>query len=478
MAGESRREFMRRVRRAAADPQLGEAMQRSCASAEELRVASLQGLDFEALRRQVREVKERSLERLPELFAQFQAEAEQLGAKVVLAPDAAQARQYVVDLARKLGVSLVVKSKSMATEEIGLNAALEQAGVRVLETDLGEYIVQLAGERPSHFVTPAIHKTREQVAELFSRQAGRKLSADIPELVEFARGELRQAFVEAGLGVTGANLAIAESGTLVIATNEGNGRLVSSLPPVHVAVVGLEKLVAGLEDTVPILKLLGRCATGQKLTAYTSFITGPSRTADIEKQLTIGVHGPRELHIVFLDNGREAMRQDPELREALYCIKCSACLNMCPAFRVVSGHVFGQTYHGGIGSVLTAGLEGQQAAEHVLGLCAGCRYCVDICPALVDTPRLVRILKERMAAGKGVGLAAQVASWVLASPSRLRLGAAAGRRAGPLLRAVGSLPLPGTEVLRAMPPLAERTLEQLWETEQGEGEGPGADERA
>ena len=466
MAQESHRQFMKRVRRAAADPQLTEALRRASASYEKQREDALQGLDFAALRQQVREVKERSLAQLPELYERFRQEAEQLGAQVVLAPTVAEARGYLVALAQRLGTRLVVKSKSMATEEIGLNHALAERGVRVLETDLGEYIVQLAGERPSHFVTPAIHKTREQIAEIFSRQAGRRLPPDIPTLVEFARQELRPAFSEAGLGVTGANLAIAESGTLVIATNEGNARLVSSLPPVHAAVVGLEKLVPALEDTVPILKLLGRCATGQKLTAYTSFITGPSRTADIEKQLIIGVHGPRELHIIFLDGGREAMRQDPELREALYCIRCSACLNLCPAFKVVSGHVFGRTYHGGIGSVLTAGLEGAAAAKELLELCTGCRYCLDICPAKVDTPRLVRVVKERQAQQAGVPLPTRAASWVLAHPSRL--GAAAGaarlgqRLLGPAWGVFAALPLPGGAALRAAPPLAAEPLASLW----------------
>jgi len=466
MDQESRRQFSRRVRRAAADRTLGEAFRRASETYEQQRAATFADFDFAGLREQVKEVKQRALDQLPELFERFRQEAEQVGCRVVLADDAAAARDYVVNLARERGVQLVVKSKSMATEEIALNPALEAAGVTTVETDLGEWIVQLAGERPSHFVTPAMHKTREQVARLFSRHAGRRLSPDIEGLVRYAREALRPSFIEAGLGITGANLAIAESGTLVICTNEGNARLVSSLPPIHVCVVGIDKLVPALEDTVPILKMLGRSASGQKLTAYTSFITGPSRTADIEKQLALGVHGPLELHIVFLDNGREALRQDPELREALNCIRCSACLNMCPAFRVVSGHVFGRTYHGAIGCVLTAALEGLEAAEHITEVCTGCRFCVDVCPAGVDGPKLVRIVKERMAAGRRAPVASRAAGWVLSHPASLRRAAAAGglgqRILGPLVRAASHLPLQAAAPLRAAPQLAAVPLPEVW----------------
>jgi iron-sulfur cluster protein len=244
-----------------------------------------------------------------------------------------------------------------------------------------EWVIQLAGETPSHLIAPMVHKTREQVAELFSTETGQDIPADVSVLVKVARERLRQAFIDADIGISGANIAIAESGTLVLVSNEGNGRLVTTLPPVHVAIVGIEKIVPTLEDATAILRVLSRSATGQKLTSYVSYITGPSRTADIELTLATGVHGPEEVHIVLLDNSRWAAREDPELREALQCIRCGACSNVCPPYQVVGGHVFGHIYTGPIGLIMTAMHHGLEHAAGPQSLCVSCNACEVVCPA-------------------------------------------------------------------------------------------------
>ena len=392
----------KRIRKAINDPYLKLALDRSAIAYAAARDAAMAGVDFDAMCTEIRGIKERCIARLPELIDRFRAEAERVDAIVYEAKTAEDANRYIAQLARDRGVQLAVKSKSMLTEEIGLNESLEAEGVNVVETDLGEWIVQLAHEKPSHFTQPAVHKTREQVAELLSTVTGRKVSPDIPELVEVARNELRQAFVNAQMGISGANIAVAETGSLVIVTNEGNSRLVTTFPPIHVAVVGYEKLVETLDDANAIIKLLARSGTGQKMTAYVSYITGPSRTTDIEKTLTLGVHGPKEVHIVFVDNGRMAMRDDKELAEGLYCLKCGACLNVCPTYRAIGGHVYGNSYVGGIGAALTAFHRSLDEAEETLGLCNGCRRCVSFCPSIIDTPRMVNRLKERIVERRGL----------------------------------------------------------------------------
>ena len=479
MSENEHKDFIRRLEKAINDPRLREALDRSAATYRKQREEVMADLDFDAYREKVREVKERNLAKLPALLEKFKQEAEKLGAVVVEAKDAEELNRYVLDLARKRGVKLAVKSKSMVTEEIELNQVLAEAGIRVVETDLGEWIVQLAGEKPSHFVTPAIHKTKEQVAELLSQVVGKPLPPDIPKLVQVAREELRQAFIDADMGITGANLAIAESGTLVLVTNEGNGRLVSSLPPIHVAVMGIEKLVESLEDAVPILKMLGSSATGQKLTSYTTLITGPSRTADIEKQLTLGVHGPKELHIIFLDNGRRELLDDPEFREALYCIKCSACLNLCPVFMEVGGHVFGHVYHGGIGTILTAFLNDLSAAKELSQICTTCRQCADICPAKIDIPKLTLALRGRLVQAEGLPLIKALAlRGLIKHPVTFRLAmraAACGQwpvtRGKPM---IDNLPLFFSRFTewRALPALASQPLRKRMKDKKTAGDQP------
>ncbi|MDQ3547290.1 MAG: LUD domain-containing protein, partial [Chloroflexota bacterium] len=340
----------------------------------------------------------------------FTTEAEAVGAVVHFAATAEDANRIITEIATQRAAKLIVKSKSMVSEEIQLNPALEAAGLQVVETDLGEWIMQLAHEHPSHLIAPAIHKTREQVAELFSKEVGVELPPDPVELVKVARERLRQSFIDADIGISGANVAVADSGTLVIVSNEGNGRLVTTLPPVHIALLGVEKIVPTLEDATAILQVLPRSGTGQKITSYVSFITGPSRSADIELTLTVGVHGPKELHIVLLDNGRWAARDDDDLRETLHCIRCGACSNVCPPYQIVGGHQFGHIYTGPIGLVMTALHHGLAAAAGPQSLCVSCNACENVCPVEIPIPRMILDVRARvteefgMSAGKAFGL--------------------------------------------------------------------------
>ncbi|MEA2644596.1 MAG: L-lactate dehydrogenase complex protein LldF, partial [Chloroflexota bacterium] len=272
-------------------------------------------------------------------------------------------------------------------EEIELNPYLEKLGMEVVETDLGERMVQLTHTHPSHLIAPAIHLTKEDAAAVFGTEA------TIDAIQSHARESLRHKFIEATVGISGANMAIAETGTIVIVTNEGNADLTTTLPPVHIALFGFDKLVATLEDAVAVLRMLPRSGTGQVMTSYVNWITGPSRSADIEQSLTIGVHGPREMHCVILDNGRTAMLEDPIFRDALTCVRCGACSNACPPFMAVGGHQFGHIYNGPIGLVLTPFHHGIDKADLPNTLCTQCNACQDICPVDIPLPR--QILEHR-----------------------------------------------------------------------------------
>jgi L-lactate dehydrogenase complex protein LldF len=392
----NKRAFRELVERQVRDRSLETALGRALPEFSRRRANAFADRDFAGQRRQVRDLKAHAITHLPELVDRFTREAEAVGAVVHMATTPADACRIITDIALRHQARLVVKSKSMVTEEIRLNPALEAAGLRVVETDLGEWIMQLAGEHPSHLIAPAVHKTREQVAELFSREVGRDLPADPVELVKVARERLRDAFVRADVGISGANIAIADTGTLVIVSNEGNGRLVTTLPPVHIAMLGVEKIVPTLEDATAILQMLPRSGTGQKITSYVSYITGPSRSADIELTLTVGVHGPKELHIVLLDNGRWVARDDADLHEALHCIRCGACSNVCPPYQVVGGHAFGHIYTGPIGLVMTAIHHGLANAAGPQSLCVSCNACETVCPAEIPIPRMILDVRSRV----------------------------------------------------------------------------------
>ena len=416
----------------------------------------------EALRDRARAIKEATLQQLDEHLERLIDNVERLGGRVHFATTADEARDIILDIARRTGARMAVKSKSMATEEIHLNDALAAAGVTPVETDLGEYIIQLAHERPSHIIAPAIHKTKGQVAELFSRELGRTVAADPEELTRIARAELREKFLQADLGITGANFAVAETGTVVLVTNEGNGRMVTSLPRVHVAVMGVEKVVPSLTDLMVFLAVLAKSATGQKLSVYTTLVQGPRRAGELE--------GPDEFHLVLLDNGRIA-QIGGTLREALYCLRCGACLNVCPVYRQIGGHAYGYTYPGPIGILLTAMLNGPRSVKDLAHASSLCGACADACPVRIDIPRmLIELRKEvdtkRIAPWPERAVFTALA-WLLRRPRLYRLGGPLGRLLQrPFVRGgrIRSLPLFFGEwtATRDLPPVAARTFQERW----------------
>ncbi len=376
----------RRVAEALANESLRSALDQFARAYPAAREAAFQaGPGFEVLREEISRRRREGRRDLPELIEAFIANARRAGAEVFRARDADEANRYIADLARGRGVRRVVKSKSMATEEIGLNEHLEGEGIAVRETDRGEWIIQLAGHRPSHMVLPAVHLSAAEVARVLGRSLERDVPVDVEHMVALAREELRRDFLEAGMGITGANMAVASTGSLVLVTNEGNARLATSLPPVHVAVVGYEKLVRDFEDVEYILAALPPSATGQIITSYVSVITGPTPRAG----------GPGELHIVLLDNGRQDLASSDQA-EAMQCIRCAACLNVCPVYRRVGGHVFGHVYSGGIGAILTAFFWPEERAKELQELCSGCGRCTEVCPAGIDIPGLILDLRARI----------------------------------------------------------------------------------
>jgi iron-sulfur cluster protein len=393
-------DLRRQVRGALAHPHLSTALTRFSEDYAASRARAYEDADFEALRERIATRKSYAAERLNQLADRFAEAAEARGARVVRLHTPDEVRAYILGVARRRGARLIVKSKSMATEEIHLNAALEQAGIEVKETDLGEWIVQLARQRPSHMVLPAIHLTRGDVAALFSREVNRPLPPEIPGLVRLAREQLRQHFLSAQIGITGANIAVAETGSLVLLTNEGNARLVATLPPVHIAVVGVEKLVERFDDIQPILAALPRSATAQKITSYVSILTGPAESAGGE---------PKEMYIILYDHRRLEISEDPLFCQALQCIRCASCLNVCPVYRLVGGHVFGKVYAGAIGTVLTACIEGWEASRGLEQLCIQCGACRDVCPAKIDLPELILEVRRRAAAAAPLPAASRAA---------------------------------------------------------------------
>jgi L-lactate dehydrogenase complex protein LldF len=407
---ESRFHFSRRVDKALNDPDLQKALTHALTGLRAKREKAFEGFDFEQGRAELKRRRLANLDRLPELIEQFAERLEAVGGKVHFAKDAAEARDIVAKIclnagsARKDGGRMVVtKVKSMVTEEIELNPYLEALGMEVVETDLGERMVQLTHTRPSHLIAPAIHLTKEDAANVFGTEA------TVEAIQHHARHSLRQKFIDATVGISGANMAIAETGTIVLVTNEGNADLTTTLPPVHIALFGVDKVVASLEDAVAILRMLPRSGTGQVMTSYVNWITGPSRSADIEQSLTIGVHGPREMHCVIIDNGREEMRADPMFRDALTCIRCGACSNACPAFMAVGGHQFGHIYNGPIGLVVTPFHHGLEEADLPNTLCTQCNACQEICPVDIPLPR--QILEHRKKGRKSLRKKAVLGVW-------------------------------------------------------------------
>ncbi len=349
--------------------------------------------DADRLRDQARAIRAHALAHLDELLPQLAANVEARGGHVCWAADGEEARRYIIDLARARGVKSIVKSKSMASEEIHLNEALEHAGFEVVETDLGEYIIQLAGETPSHIIAPAIHKTREQVSELFAQHLGMQPTTEVPPMIRTARQALRQRFLQADMGISGVNFGVADSGAIVIVENEGNARLSTTVPRIHVAIMGIERIVARLADLGVMLQVLARSATGQKLSVYTSLISGPARPGEED--------GPEEFHLVLLDNGRSRILGG-HYAESLLCIRCGACLNACPVYQAIGGHAYGGVYSGPIGAILTPLLQPDLPDAYLLPQASSlCGACQEVCPVRIAIPdMLLRHRADAVKAGK------------------------------------------------------------------------------
>lgn len=427
--------------------------------------------DWEELREAGRAIKADVLARLPQLLVQFEAAAAAAGATVHWAGDAAQACAIVTDLVAATGADEVVKVKSMATQEIGLNEALATAGIQAVETDLAELIVQLAGDRPSHIVVPAVHYNRAQIRDLFARalpDAPADLSDEPKALAEIARRHLRQRFLSAKVGISGANFAVAETGTLVVVESEGNGRMCVTLPETLISVVGIEKVVPTFADLEVFLQLLPRSATGERMNPYTSMWTG----------VTPG-DGPQNVHIVLIDNGRTATLADPVGRQALYCIRCAACLNVCPVYERVGGHAYGSVYPGPIGAILSPQMTGPDAtANRTLPYASTlCGACYDACPVKINIPEvLVHLRQQGVDAARGRPSAERAAmrslAWLMRSRRRYAAALRSARATAAPLRHRGALrrlpwPLSAWTAHRDATLPARETFREWWARERG-----------
>lgn len=340
------------------------------------------------LRDRARAIRLHALENLDRLLGRFADRVEEAGGHVHWAADAEEANRIAADILGAAKAQLVVKSKSMVSEEIELNHHLEESGHTIVETDLGEFIVQLAGDTPSHIIAPVLHMTAKDVGRLFAEKLGVPYTDDPFELNRIARVHLREVFLRADAGISGVNMAVAESGSLILVTNEGNGRFTTSAPRLHIALMGMERIVSRWEDAAVILETLARSATGQHLSVYTNVLTGPRREGDPD--------GPEELHVIVIDNGRSDILGG-ETAEILACIRCGACLNACPVFRTTGGHAYGTVYSGPVGSIVTPGLHGMEPWWELPYASTLCGACEEVCPVRIQIPKMLLTLREQAA---------------------------------------------------------------------------------
>ncbi|MEJ2089947.1 MAG: LutB/LldF family L-lactate oxidation iron-sulfur protein [Gammaproteobacteria bacterium] len=385
------RHFKKSAQVALVDPDLQRAMGFIRGGFVKNRRAALERLpEFDELRRAARGIKEHTLQNLDFYLEAFEKRVLANGGKVHWASTPEQACDIVIGICRQAGAKGVTKGKSMVGEEIAINEALEKAGFEAIETDLGEYIIQLAKEPPSHIIAPAVHKTKSQITELFYKHHARygltERQTEVPALVDEARKVLREKFLSADVGITGANFLIAETGSTVIVTNEGNGDLTNTLPPVHIVTAGIEKVVPTREDASTLLRVLARSATGQEMSVYTTFSTGPRRAEDLD--------GPKDFHVVLVDNGRSQMLGN-EFHEMLRCIRCGACMNHCPVYQGIGGHAYGWVYVGPMGSVLTPLMVGLDEAGDLPNACTLNGRCQEVCPMGIGLPGMLRQLRRR-----------------------------------------------------------------------------------
>ena len=486
------------------DPQLRRALDRVGVGFDVARRNAMEEVGAEAWeewREEARNIKGHTLDHLDYYLELLYDNVTAAGGQVHFAKDGAEANGIVSFLARSRGVKVCVKSKSMVSEELELNPVLESLGVEVYETDLGEYIIQLAGETPSHLVAPALHKSAGEVRELFegagimrgpagagidrSRGLGLTGSREIPrtrgemeieEMAGAARVALRDRFMEADLGISGANFVVAETGTLVIVTNEGNGRLCTSAPRMHIGITGMEKVIPSMQDLGVFLRLLPRSATGQRISSYVSMVTGPRRQDDED--------GPEEFHLILVDNGRSRMLRDPKLREALYCIRCGACLNICPVYQRVGGHAYGWVYPGPIGAVVSPMLTGLKEAKALPQASSLCGACREACPVKINIPRMLLELRHRTAesedpeeraSSRSERFLAGAYGWLMSDPGRMAFASGVGRIAQRVLPGMpkrdGWISRSGLPLLsrwtqaRDLPALPPRSFREIWRDE-------------
>ncbi|QQE09150.1 iron-sulfur cluster-binding protein [Cupriavidus sp. ISTL7] len=376
-------DFKARARAALDDPKLRSSFRGAMDFLQNKRAIQFpDGDELQALRDLGEAVRQHALAHLPQLLEQLEAKLTEAGVQVHWAQTPDEANAIIAGIAERHGARSVIKGKSMASEEIALNHYLAERGIRSLESDMGEYIVQLAGEGPSHIVMPAIHKTRGDIAALFEQHIpDTPYTEDVDTLIQTGRRALRHAFVEADIGLSGVNFAAADTGTLWLVENEGNGRLSTTVPPVHIAIMGIEKVVASLDHIVPLATLLTRSATGQAITTYFNLITGPRRAGELD--------GPREMHVVLLDNGRTQAYADAQLRATLQCIRCGACMNHCPVYTRIGGHAYGTTYPGPIGKIISPHLLGLDATADLPTASSLCGACGEVCPVRIPIPQLL-----------------------------------------------------------------------------------------
>jgi L-lactate dehydrogenase complex protein LldF len=470
--------FDQNARAALKDTQLRGALRNLATTFGERRKSAMATVEnWEGLRDRARAVKDETLAQLDKYLAEFAENAEKAGATIHWARDGREACEIVLQLLKERDAAKVVKSKSMATEEIHLNAALEKTGIFPVETDLGEWIIQLAKETPSHIVVPAIHKTKGQIADLFTAKVGIEKTDDVDVLTKTARRVLRDKFAEAEVGISGVNFGVAETGTILILENEGNIRLTTGLPKTHIALMGIEKIVPRFADLDVFLKLLPRSGTGQRLTTYQSLITGTKRNSSDE--------GPDEVHIILMDNGRSRMLAHPVTRQSLACIRCGACLNACPVYQAIGGHAYGSVYPGPIGAVITPQLVGIGKTKQLPYASSLCGACREVCPVKIDIPELLLHLRAEVAEGTkepvkhntGEKLAFKLYSLAWSRPVFYKLGTKLSRLLQRFVAKDGKIgaqkafmsklapPLGAWTAWRDAPPIAPKSFREIWKSD-------------
>ncbi|HUB34536.1 MAG TPA: LutB/LldF family L-lactate oxidation iron-sulfur protein [Bryobacteraceae bacterium] len=468
-------EFDQKIRTTLADANLQLAIYTATGRLKAARIATVAPdvlPDYQELRTQANALKRHAIENLDHYLEQFEANVEARGGHVVWCKDATDVADFVLSLAKERGAHLIVKSKSMTTEEVDLNERVEHHGLESVETDLGEYIMQLAHERPYHIVAPALHKTRYQVADLFTERLHIPRETEPEKQTMIARATLREKFLAADIGISGANFLVADSGAIVLVENEGNARLTTSAPKIHIAIAGIEKIIPRAQDLAVFLKLLARSATGQPLSVYTSFLSGPRRPEKGE------IDGPEEFYVVLLDNGRTRLLPDRGKRQSLYCIRCGACLNTCPVYRKIGGHSFPWVYSGPIGAILTPqfmGISHEPALPFASSLCGACG---EVCPVKIDIPKLLLELRSDVkksaaseTADRWERLAFKAFAWLMTHPRMYEL---AGRMAsavapsgdGGWIRTVPQAlnfgPMKAWLAGRDVPPPPARSFREMW----------------